>query len=170
MSSYQYLLPRSALYFLSYPFYITITLIILIIKNIITIIMILGGVKSSMYRDLPPPLLAEFGFQVQIVPYHDRYWYYIYSEISNHPPTYSTTHGATSIQRWFIMMLIFIYCAQGCLASLEIHGTVVDPNKVTALMLITIMMMVMVMMMLLASMHLNCDSSIYGRGQVDDIE
>jgi len=43
-------------------------------------ILYLGGVKASMYRDLPPPLLAEFGFQ-------------------------------------------------GCLASLEIHGTVVDPNK-----------------------------------------
>ena len=31
----------------------------------ILMMMIVGGVKASMYRDLPPPLLAEFGFQVQ---------------------------------------------------------------------------------------------------------
>ena len=40
-----------------------------------------GGVKSSMYKELPGPLVAEFGFQ-------------------------------------------------GCLASLELNGVVVDPNKV----------------------------------------
>ena len=31
----------------------------------IIIMIIIGGVKSSMYRDLPSPLVAEFGFQVQ---------------------------------------------------------------------------------------------------------
>ena len=72
--------------------------------------MIIGGVKSSMYRDLPSPLVAEFGFQV------NSFTHSFYSFIN-------------SVLKDLNNFNVF-YFIKGCLASLEIHGTVVDPNKV----------------------------------------
>ena len=44
-------------------------------------VIIKGGVKSSMYRDLPSPLVAEFGFQVQ---FSKLLWAWIYKGIMPH--------------------------------------------------------------------------------------
>jgi hypothetical protein len=40
-------------------------------------ILYLGGVKNSMYHDLPSPLLSEFGFQVYSE-YTSTYTFYIF--------------------------------------------------------------------------------------------